>query len=983
MVQHVHMATRVSSARFVGRAGELAELRAALDEAVDGRPTLAFVAGESGVGKTRLLCELERRARADGVRVLSGECVDLGESELAYAPIVAALRPLARSSDPVLETLPAPARAALEAMLPGLARTAVPRGFSEEATGARAQLFEALLALIDGLAADAGLLLTIEDLHWADRSTRAFLTYLSASLVSERVLIVLSYRPDELHRRHPLRPVLAELERSGGARRVDLRPFTRTELAEQLADILGTAPDQDLVERLWSRSEGNALYAEELLAAGIDGRGSLPPTLREALMLRVEKLAAPTQAVLRTIAVAGRTEHALLAEATGLTADVLRDALRDGVSSQIVRVLPDGAYGLRHALLAEVIVDDLLPGERSEIHLALARALESHSAPGAHNASAIAHHYAAAGDQPRALVAAVRAGEAAETVRAYGEAAALYERALELWERVPDAEALTGGDHVDLLRSAAWCAYTEGDADRAEALLRAAVSEVDAERDPERMADILERLARQEWRLGRPDAAKETQERALALLPEEPTYARAMLLSSQAKHLMLESRLSESAEKAREALAVARACGAAMPEIRALDALGVSLAWMGDPEGVDSLRQAIRLALDQDMLVTANTLYTNLADVSLWRGSGQDAREAVDEGLSLAAQAGHFSRWLSLMKAEICFQLGDWEGAAALLPEHGRRLKHNLLVNESHRRIELALGHGDHARAADLLDTASPIVATSREPQFIGPHAAMKAELARRCGDLAEARAAVEDGLDRIEFCSEDSARISLVSLAGLTVEADAAIRARDLGDAEAERTAISLAEMLLLRLEATAGEHRPVENANLVAGRALAARAAGGEAPALWTDAVEAWTQAERPYAAAEARWREAEARLATGDREGAATAAAAALEAARALGATWLASEVEGFVARARLRSEETGPRRVGADSEDPFGLTPRERQVLELLAAGATNREIGASLYMAEKTASVHVSRILAKLDVRTRTEAAAVAHRLGLT
>src|SRR4051812_36997272 len=235
---HSSVATRVTSSRFVGREAELRELRAALSDAIDGRPGLAFVAGESGVGKTRLVCELEHRARADGIRVLSGECVDLGDSELAYAPIAAALRPLARSSDPVLESLPEAARHALEAMLPGLAGDRAPRGFSEEATGARAALFEALLTLIDRLAGDSGLLLTIEDLHWADRSTRAFLTYLAASLVSERVLVVATYRPDELHRRHPLRPILAELERT--ARRVDLAPFTREELTEQLADILGT-----------------------------------------------------------------------------------------------------------------------------------------------------------------------------------------------------------------------------------------------------------------------------------------------------------------------------------------------------------------------------------------------------------------------------------------------------------------------------------------------------------------------------------------------------------------------------------------------------------------------------------------------------------------------------------------------------------------------------------------------------------------------
>ncbi len=973
------MATRVTSSRFVGREAELSELRAALSDAIDGRPGLAFVAGESGVGKTRLVCELERLARADGIRVLNGECVDLGESELAYAPIVAALRPLARSSDPVLESLPEAARQALEAMLPGLAGDAAPRGFSEEATGARAALFEALLMLIDRLSADNGLLLTIEDLHWADRSTRAFLTYLGASLVSERVLVVSTYRPDELHRRHPLRPLLAELERT--ARRVDLGPFTRAELALQLADILATEPEPDLVERLWARSEGNALYAEELLAAGLDGRGALPPTLREALMVRIERLAAPTQEVMRVLAVGGRVEHAVVAEATQMEPGVLREALRDAVAAQIVKVDNEGRYGFRHALLGEVIADDLLPGERAELHLALARALESHTAPGAHNASAIAHHYAAGGDQPRALVASVRAGEAAEGVRAYGEAAALFERALELWDRVPDAEELAGTDRIDLLRVAAWNHHTEGDPERAETLLRAAAAKIDEEREPLRMAEVLDRLADRQWKLGRQDEANATQERALALVPsDEPTAQRAMLLATRAKQLMLASRHRETIEQARCAIDVARAAGAVMPEIRALDALGVSLAWVGDLEGIPSLRQAIALSLEHDMPVTAVQIHVNLADVLMWRGAGHDALAAADEGLALATEHGYFSRWLSLMKAEIAFQLGDWATTASLLPEHGRRLQYDTFVNDAHRRVELALGRGEHERVRELLDAAEPIVAASREPQFIGAQAALRAELERRAGDLAAARGAVEEGLDRIEFCSEDMARISLVSLAGLAVEADAAVRARDLGEADTEKLSVSLAEMLLARLEATAGENRPIESANLVTGSALLARAEGDDDPALWAQAVAAWREVSRPYEATRARWREAEALLSRGDRTGASTAAHEALDEARGIGASWVASEIEGFIARARLRTDgDAAPEPDG----DPFGLTPRERQVLELLAAGATNREIGQSLYMAEKTASVHVSRILAKLDVRTRTEAAAVAHRLGLT
>jgi DNA-binding CsgD family transcriptional regulator len=262
------------------------------------------------------------------------------------------------------------------------------------------------------------------------------------------------------------------------------------------------------------------------------------------------------------------------------------------------------------------------------------------------------------------------------------------------------------------------------------------------------------------------------------------------------------------------------------------------------------------------------------------------------------------------------------------------------------------------------------------------------AELRRREGDLDAARAAVDDALDRIEFCTEDVARIARVSAAGVTVEADRAQRARDLGEPDVERDALTCADLLLARVAAAAEEGGPVERAWEASARAEHARAAGGPDPAAWAEAAGAWSQVERPYQAALAHWRRAEAHLALDDRPAAAAAAHAALDQARHVGATWLQGEVEGLVTRARLRPAEVataadGPTSGAGDAaDDPFGLTPRERQVLALVARGATNREIGAELFMAEKTASVHVSRILAKLDVKTRTQAAALAHRLGL-
>ena len=197
--------------------------------------------------------------------------MELGEDELPYAPLLTALRPLVRDGDPALDALAPSLRAALDAILPGLGEDRS----TGEATQSR--VFEALLTVLDGLAEDGPAVLVIEDLHWADSSTRSFIGFLARSVCNERLLVVGTYRSDELHRRHPLRPLLAELASDPYMRLIDLPRFSPEELGEQLEGIVGDRPEPELVQRVYSRSEGNALYAEEILAAGLDGRGSAAP----------------------------------------------------------------------------------------------------------------------------------------------------------------------------------------------------------------------------------------------------------------------------------------------------------------------------------------------------------------------------------------------------------------------------------------------------------------------------------------------------------------------------------------------------------------------------------------------------------------------------------------------------------------------------------------------------------------------------------
>ena len=979
------MAPRVSSSRLIGRAPELAELEAALADAERGRPSMVFLAGESGVGKSRLLAELEHKAVEGGALVLTGDCVDLGESELPYVPLVAALRPLARSGDPALTE---PVRAAVAPLLPGLAPATGESGEDRD----QARLFEGLLLLLDALGAERPVLLVIEDLHWADRSTRAALAFLARSLVAERVLVIGSYRPDELHRRHPLRPLLADLERAPQTRRVTLAPLTRAELADQLADILGAQPDADLLERLWKRSGGNPLYCEELLAAGLDGRGSAPDTLRDALMLRVEGLPEAAQEILRLVAVGQRTDHPLLAQTSGLDERTLRDALREAVDSHILVPDDDGRYRFRHALLREVVEDDLLPGERASLHLALARALEQRvdDQAGAVLTAAVAHHFAAAGEQPAALEWSVHAATAAERVYAHGEAKALLERALELWDRVPDAEARAGEDHVSLLWRAGQAASALGHPSRQLALYETALEELDPATDPHRASKMLEGIARAERSVNRPKSSIATLERALELVEGvdgKEGEARARLLAGLARGRMLDGRFVDSAETARQALDATIKAGMRWAECHARNTLGFSLAMIGEiDEGAEQLRHAIRIARERDDLVDLGDAYVNYGDMLHILGRSDEAMEVTREGREAIGGRRPISMmWLDCQIAEFAYEIGDWELAERSLPDPNRWTGVHTRTNLGLRRAHLLVGRGEHEQAQEFMTELAELAADSSEPQFVGPVATLNAELRRREGDLDAARAAIDRGLDQMEFCTDDAARVSAVAAAGVTIEADAAQRARDLGDREAETAAIRRVDDLLSRVAAAAVRTRPVECALLLGARAEAGRAGGRPDPAAFARAAQAWLDLTRPEHAAIMRWREAEAHIAAGDREAATAAACAAEEIALQLGAGWLRGEIEGLAARARLdiatSDEPVAP--VEEEDDDGFGLTSRERQVLALVAEGATNREIGAQLFMAEKTASVHVSRILSKLNVRSRTEAAAVAHRNRLS
>ena len=1003
------MRSRLTSSHFVGRVGELAELELAVREATAGRSTLVLLGGDSGVGKTRIVSELEQRLSAEAataggdrpaVLFLRGDGVEQTDSELPYAPLLSALRPLVRGRHPALGELTAGSRAQLATILPGLDDDGRVRDERSDGSG-QLRLFEAVLELIDLVSEAAPLVLALEDMHWADRSTRTFVAFLARSLRQERVMLLLTYRTDELHRRHPLRPLLSELERLERARRIDLALFDRDELSEALADILGAQPEGPLLERLFARSEGNPLFTEELLAAGLDGRGAAPQSLRDAFMARIERLSPDAQRVARAVAVGRSLDEAALAAVTELGGDALLTALREAVAEQVLVEVKDECFGFRHALLREALIDDLLPGERAQLHLALAGYLESMCEAGdereLERTTTVAGHYASAGDQPSALRSTVRAAHAAECVLAYGEAADLYENALELWARVDDAETVAGLDHVALLARGGRAHRIAGDRDRAEGLLREALKELGPTRDPARFASLLGSQARTIWSLNRGEEAVAMTERALSILPpDDPLGVRPYLLAHLTRTRFLRGRFREAAIDGELALQAAREAGDQSSESEMLNTLGMAQAALGDvDQGLERLRQAVEVARasgDVDNLATA---YSNLADTLSMVGRTQDALATAQEGM--AATPRRLSRvydWMKLTVSETAYAAGEWDTSEEYLIGGGTRLLGVARIFAHEREAELALGTGDEARAQAALDAAEPLVQVSAEPQWIGMYGVLRGELCRRQRHLEGAQAAVQDALDRLEVCTDDVMRIARVSVVGARLEADRAQRARDLRETGQRRDALARATIHVERLDAAAAEGGPVERAYLAEARAELARARDKGGAREWALTATAWDEVQRPYPAATARWRQAEALVAGGNRTEAAKVAARGASggtSARLGVARGGADHARrSRPARAgprpgrRRRGRQREPRRSTArvDEPDPFGLTPRERQVLGLLAQGATNRQIGAALFMAEKTASVHVSRILAKLDVQGRTEAAAVAHRLHL-
>ena len=542
------------TSELVGRDAELEQLCSTLGISVSAADRSAvLLAGDAGVGKTRLLTELRDRSVDEGWLVQAGHCLDFADSALPYLPFSEITGRVARELPDLFDEV-AERHPALLRLLPGqrmLSQATDP----ESVPADQAALFDAVHALAEAAGARQRLLLVVEDLHWADQSTRDLMSFLFGRGFEAPVALVASYRSDDLHRRHPLRRQVAVWARMSGVERLQVEPLGRADVRRLVQQLHPDPLPEEQVRDIVGRAEGNAFFVEELVGAARSRTGRIPEDLAELLLVRLESLDDSAVTVVRAAAVAGRrVSHAALSAVVELEPVELDSAVRDAVEGHVLVPSGDDFYQFRHALLAEAVYDDLLPGERTTLHAAYAQALKDGRATG--TAAELARHARLAKDYATALTASLRAGDDARGVGGAEEAAQHYLQALDLWfdTRLPEDTDLDYPRLVGLVSDALIAA---GHPARALGVVREQLDRLPPEKGDAVRGQLLGTLA---FALAMTETEQDPLDvttQAVALVPDEPTNARAKVLAVHARMLARSGHLREGREVAMTALALA------------------------------------------------------------------------------------------------------------------------------------------------------------------------------------------------------------------------------------------------------------------------------------------------------------------------------------------------------------------------------------------------------------------------------------------
>jgi DNA-binding CsgD family transcriptional regulator/tetratricopeptide (TPR) repeat protein len=951
---------RVPSTPLVGRARELDQLLGLAGVTEPDARDVVLLGGDAGIGKTRLLRELGTAAREAGHRVLAGHCLDLGDSALPYQPFAEAFAGLSDDERGVL----AGRFPALGPLLPWPSPSPGP-GVE------RAELFASVVAALDALADERPLLLVIEDAHWADASTRHLIRYVLAQGFSGAVHVVVSYRADDLHRRHPLREALAEWVRLPGVRRLELEPLGDADVVDLARVRAGQALPAEALSAVVQRAGGNAFFVEELLDAGLaDHRSSLPETLSDLLLVRLDRLDEPARRLVRAASVTdGREGYPALAAAAGLSEDELDAALVTAIDHKVLKRSGSDDYVFRHALLGEALRDDLLPGERRRIHAAFLGALD-HDAPPA----TVARHALAAGQRDIAFTATVRAAEAAGRVAGYDEAAQHFERAIELVDAAPP-----GTDEIDLVIAAADALVTSGQLMRALGLLRDHLHGLATDVHRDCHGRLLVAIGNTCYFANLDAEAEQASVRAAEVVPDEPTILRGEVAALRARVLANRRRDREAAEWGERALQIGETVEAESVIFDAKATVTRIMARSGDDpvQTMTAFRELVDASRVSGHVLGELRGLDQMAFVHFNAGELDAAAEAFDEGMRRAAQTG----WSwgpygfdgRFFGALIAYMRGRWDEALQLCDvREGAPPEFEAYLTAASLLVHA--GRGDTGQ----IERTLPQRALWRHDQAAAIHGSSALiELSGVAGDLVAARRHHDDLVDlhmRSWDESDFPARIRLAAL--LIGQYASAAHALDRGvqhelvqqvPALVEGVERAVATTQPLGPEGQAWHCRVLAEAARLRWLCGGDTADAAELAALWRGARDGFEGLGDPYETARCSARLAAVLLTSGDdAEGAALVAEARATATR-LGARPLLGELD------RL-----SPRPVRSDVD----LTPREREVLQQVAAGLSNGEIGTRLFISTKTVSVHVSNILAKLGAAGRTEAAAIARRRGL-
>ena len=871
---HEHTAAQRLARMLLERQAPLEQLEHARNLAVSESGSTVLIAGEAGIGKTKLIEAFIHSLPAD-TPVYWGGC------EALFAP-----RPLGPLFD-IADQLGGDFAALL------LSDTDNHRIYSE---------FMKLIERPDF----SGAVFVIEDVHWADNATMDFLKFVGRRISQSHCLLLASYRDDEIGASHPLHYVLGDLPR-GSTSRINLAALSLDAIAE-LSDH-----DTGRAQEILAVTGGNPFFVREYLSSG---NAKVPATVTEAILAKAARLSADARLLLNLVAVVpGRCELEFLEAAFENALDLLDECAEHGL------LTVDREFAAFNHELARLAVEDALPaGQRSRWNSRMLDTLRSRRPEAM---ARLAHHADMSGDRDAVIEYAPPAAAQAAKLGAHREAVALYRKALN------NADALADGERAELLEHLAYELYVTGKLVESIDARRQCLALWQALADEVNIARTHRWLSRLYWFIGKRDDAERYAEEALRLGEEFRNGTEyAMACSNRAQLYMLSGEVSNAAEWANRAIELAEASGDTDTLAHALNNLGTALGHRRPEEGLHHLLRSLEISLDNNFQEHVARAYTNIGSILVLHRLYDEAAKYLDDGIEYTTERD-LDAWLYYMqgwRARIRLETGDWDGAAddAHAVIRGYRAAGLVTSPALSTLARLRLRRGD-PDADTAYEQAMAIIADTDELQRFAPLVATRAE-----------RAWLLD-LDFDEVESLIRTRDWAASLDELWFVGELGWWAKKLG----------------IETEIAGELPEPYE-------RLLR----HGD----WAGAASAWEAIGCPYEAALA--------LAEGDD----AAQKKALQKFRALGAEPAAARLQRELRARGVRDLPKGARR--STKRNPAGLTDRQLAVLEALSGGLSDAEIAARLFISPRTASHHVSAILGKLGVQSRTEAVAAAHRLGI-